>query len=299
MSAHAGQDFNQDDVLGAGVERGAFGGAPRHAAAHEAPEVVAKPKSALKFFLKLGAAMLGVVALVVMGMIFLGSRGSGSDDASFQQASPAAPQPVINTPTPAQAPPPVEMPASSMAAEQPQNDLGLVAAAEVSANAQAVPASQPVDTPQAQPPIQSNDASPIVAKAEVATTQATVAPPAKASEADSEKIARLESTIAALRGDVDRLMTAKNDAARRRDVAARQASRSAPAQRKAAPEPAQPARVAGVVLKAVVDKNAWVQVESGESVMVSPGDRIPGIGVVQSVNPESATVRLSDGRVIK
>lgn len=297
MSAHAGQDFNQDDVLGAGVERGAFGGAPRHAAAHEAPEVVAKPKSAMKFFLKLGAAMLGVMALVVMGMIFLGSRGSGSDDASFQQASPATPQPVINTPV--QAPPPVEVPAPSIAAEQPKNDLGLVAAAEVSANAQTVPASQPVDTSQAQPPIQSNDVSTTAVKADAATTQATVAPPAKASEPDSEKIARLESTIAALRGDVDRLMTAKNDAARRRDAAARQTSRSAPAQRKAAPEPAQPARVTGVVLKAVVDKNAWVQVESGESVMVSPGDRIPGIGVVQSVNPESATVRLSDGRVIK
>ncbi len=300
MNAHAGEHFNQDDVLGADVERGAFGSATRHGEDREAPEVVAKPKSALKFFLKLGGAMLGVMALVVAGLIFMGSRSSRDEDASFQQASPATPQPVISTPAPIQAPP-VEAPAAGVAVSQQQNDLGLATAPPTPDNAPAIAAPLTSDATQSQATASAPGVSPVAASATAppAPAPAAVAPVAQAGEADSAKIARLESTIAALRGDVDRLMTAKNEASQRRAAAARQASRPAPAQRQAPPEPAAAARVAGVVLKAVVDKNAWVQVESGESVMVSPGDRIPGIGVVQSVNPESATVRLSDGRVIK
>ena len=305
MSSHPGNTFNQDDVLGNNVERGAFQGGYADAAHRESAEVVAKPKSALKFLLKLGGVILGALALVFAVMLFLGSRNSGGDDASFQQASAPAPQPVISPPAPntagsAQAPigpqPTPEVPVAAGPAASAE--LGVISDEASGISSPPAPPTEPnpatAEANSAPPAAQASMPAPPVAPAIAQTAAQTT------SESDAAKLERLEDTIEALRGDVARLTQAKNAADRRRAAAARNTpSRSSPPTRKPAAEPAAPTRVSGVVLKAVVDKNAWVQVDSGESVMVAPGDRIPGVGVVQSVNPESATVRLSDGRVIK
>lgn len=59
-----------------------------------------------------------------------------------------------------------------------------------------------------------------------------------------------------------------------------------------------PTPIVGVSLKAIVDDNAWLQTESGETLSVHPGDNVPGIGVVKAVDPDSGTVRFTDGRVL-
>ena len=107
-----------------------------------------------------------------------------------------------------------------------------------------------------------------------------------------ELIARVEG----LSDDVWRLQQAarKSEPKPRTARASKKREPSAPS-RTSAP----PTKVEGVVLKAVVDQNAWLQTAGGESVMVSPGDSVPGGGVVKAVDPDSGTVLLSDGRVIR
>ncbi len=52
-------------------------------------------------------------------------------------------------------------------------------------------------------------------------------------------------------------------------------------------------------LKAVLDGRAWFQTKSGESITVTPGEEVPGIGIVKSIDIDRGEVRFANGVVIR
>lgn len=302
MSTYPGS-VDQDDVLGQGsVESSAFGhgGEPHQDDDLHAGVGSEKRKRNPLWLWVIGG--LGAAAVITVGaMLFLGRRGAANNDASFAQVAPAAPQPQMDAPAPAGAA--VAASASAAAAETPPS-ADPVNGSDVTIGAQASPATAPVAAPTA--PVVD---APVPA-AEASVESATPAKPAPdkpapvvaavpapaAQKSDAARLQELEERYEALSGDYARLsdkFQRASAAAEKRRAEARSATRSTPA-----PAPVV-AKVAGVQLKAVVDNSAWVQTESGDSVMVTPGDEIPGVGQVRSVDPETGTVRLADGRVIR
>lgn len=131
-------------------------------------------------------------------------------------------------------------------------------------------------------------------------------PPAQAPGADERK--QLNDRIEALSSDVARLEQKLLDQdQKKQDGGAKVVSprrMAASAQRKpgSADKPVvatPPAPIVGLTLKAIVDESAWLQTESGETVMVQPGDVIHGVGTVKTVDPDAGAVRLTDGRVLR
>ncbi|MDQ1090707.1 intracellular multiplication protein IcmG [Xanthomonas sacchari] len=55
----------------------------------------------------------------------------------------------------------------------------------------------------------------------------------------------------------------------------------------------------GIQLKAVLEGRAWLQMKSGETVSVAPGDSIPGAGTVSTIDVERNEVRLSNGSTLR
>lgn len=55
----------------------------------------------------------------------------------------------------------------------------------------------------------------------------------------------------------------------------------------------------GIQLKAVLEGRAWLQLKSGETVSVAPGDAIPGAGTVSAIDVERNEVRLSNGSALR
>lgn len=64
----------------------------------------------------------------------------------------------------------------------------------------------------------------------------------------------------------------------------------------AAPAPAP--KMDSLTLKAVLEGRAWVQLKSGETVTVAPGDEVGGV-TVTSIDAERGTVRMSNGAVLR
>lgn len=56
---------------------------------------------------------------------------------------------------------------------------------------------------------------------------------------------------------------------------------------------------ASISLKAVLDGRAWFVTKSGESISVSVGDTIPGVGPVQRIDPDQGQVIMSNGVVYR
>ncbi|MBH4098098.1 hypothetical protein I5M83_22180 [Pseudomonas aeruginosa] len=56
---------------------------------------------------------------------------------------------------------------------------------------------------------------------------------------------------------------------------------------------------ASVALKAVLDGRAWFVTKGGESISVSVGDTIPGVGSVQRIDPDQGQVIMSNGVVYR
>jgi len=297
------RSVDQDDVLGQGsVESSAFGngGEAHHQEDLHASLGSEKPKRNPLLLWVIGG--LGGAAMVtVAAVLFLGGRGSGNDDASFAQVAPAAPRPQMDATVPANTVA-TAVPSTSMPTADPINGDAVTIGSEASseppivATASAV-APSPQDTAVAPPPTRAESATSAPASLAKPTPVVTAAAPASAAQkSDSERLRDLEANYEALSGDYARLnekfLRASAAAEQRRAEARTSAARQAP------PKPVA-SKVPGVQLKAVVDNNAWVQTESGDSVMVSPGDEIPGVGQVRSVDPETGTVHLSDGRVIR
>lgn len=69
--------------------------------------------------------------------------------------------------------------------------------------------------------------------------------------------------------------------------------------RHAPPAKAVPTAPPGVILKAVVEGRAWLQLRSGDTITVAPGDSVPGLGAVSSIDAEREEVRFADGVVLK
>lgn len=291
MSTYPG-GVDQDDVLGQGtVESSAFdnvGHAPHEDDAHVGMGVAKRKKNPLWLWIIGGLAAAAI--LTVGALLVLGSRGASVDDASFAQVAPGAPQPKMDVqpPTAVATDPSIASPAI-----QPADPIN---GSDVTIGDQAAPGMVAQDAA-TQPQAAAAAPAPVAAATPAPVAAATPVPAAQMS--DAERLKRLEQRYEALSNDYDRL-NARVRAGNVGVAKPRGDVRSGSKQKAASvPAPVVDAKVPGVQLKAVVDHNAWVQTESGDSVMVAPGDEIPGVGRVRSVDSETGTVRLSDGRVIR
>jgi len=57
--------------------------------------------------------------------------------------------------------------------------------------------------------------------------------------------------------------------------------------------------VARATLKAVLDGRAWFQTKSGETLTVSVGEEVPGLGVVKSIDTDLGEVRFANGSSVR
>ena len=168
---------------------------------------------------------------------------------------------------------------------------------EVPAEVSQAPGLAPVDVPALAP--SPSAADPVVAPAPAAVEAAVDDPKEDATKVVDENAA-LRQRVDALTGEVARLERLVKSTPRPQAASRPQASRkAAPDAPNTSPSPAQPAPIVGLTLKAIVDTSAWLQTESGETVMVQPGDLIHGVGTVKAVDPEAGTVRMNDGRVLR
>jgi hypothetical protein len=51
-------------------------------------------------------------------------------------------------------------------------------------------------------------------------------------------------------------------------------------------------------LKALIPGRAWLQTREGATATVTLGDRLPGYGIIQTINTDSGIVTTSSGNVI-
>ena len=52
-------------------------------------------------------------------------------------------------------------------------------------------------------------------------------------------------------------------------------------------------------LKAVLEGRAWFQAKNGETITVSPGEEVPGLGIVKSIDIDRGEVRFNNGAVVQ
>ncbi len=55
----------------------------------------------------------------------------------------------------------------------------------------------------------------------------------------------------------------------------------------------------GLQLKAVLEGRAWLQTKGGESITVSPGETVPGLGVAKIIDAEQGQIIFSNGLVLR
>lgn len=317
------QELNQNDVLGDTLDddQGIFNRPPSDDAQ---PKVKEKKKEILGLSLGLWALLIGtgIFVVFILGRTFMGRGGSeGSDQGEFQAAS-GSPMSLEAAEAEEQTPPRAELandplqapsagfiaqPGSSQKDDQPAPPV-LQTAAQLPEAADLAPgiAAGPVAPAKSGPADVGQEVQPHTA-ASVSTQQHVTAAAPVASAVDIEelqnRVSALETRLAALgpqNTSASRAARAAPAASRRAPVARgdRETTSRPRAQQNGQGAPAS-APVTGVTLRAVVADSAWVQTSTGESVQVRTGDMIPGIGTVKGVHPETGSVSLADGRVIK
>ncbi len=292
--------INQDDVLAQGVEIGEFNGPTG-----EEPNIRSqKPKKKNGGLLTWIIGGVAASALITVGIMFFIGRGNSNDyDPGYAQIGAPALQPEMEAAPTAPAYPPTGEEAgpgdslgvdsgeatSIVPASPEQAELGQVQSPPAEATTQA-----PVDVPAVEPGTAAPPPTPAV-EAPVAASSSVPEPAGQQAPIDTQ-VQMLTRAVAALSSDVERLQQARTDAEKRRAVAAKRAA--TPADEKSTQAQAS-APITGITLKAVVDNNAWLQLSNGESLMVTTGDQIPGLGTVKAVDPDGGVVRLADGRTLR
>jgi len=157
---------------------------------------------------------------------------------------------------------------------------------------------------------------PVAAVATVAVTQPSgqAAPSSTARLESQDELQQLRAKVQELEKRVAALAAAggpaRSSAQRESRQAARQAAATTPrakpkdgiaSARVAAASGSKAESVAptGIQLKAVLEGRAWLQLKSGETVSVAPGDAIPGAGTVSAIDVERNEVRLSNGSSLR
>lgn len=297
------ENFDQDNVF-----------AETNSAFDDRPATAAKAGKGSKATVKKGGGSIPISLWIVIGVMILlvgfvlmrllggggGEANSGDDLAPISQATPQIvedqPQEAVHAAAPAAVLDPLQQ-------GVPQAHELLIPGDEVlqppvAAPTPAVAEVAVADTASA--PV----ALPAASVASVNTPAVTVAASQSVPLNNDERKA-YESKIEALSGDVERLRrqigdgkTARASAAPRRRAAPSTASSAVASSPKpvtqTAPEP-----IVGVRLKAIVEDSAWLQSASGETVMVQPGDKVEGVGMVKAIDPDAGTVRFTDGRVLR
>lgn len=156
---------------------------------------------------------------------------------------------------------------------------------------------------------------PVAAVATVAVTQPSgqAAPSSAARPESQDELQQLRLKVQELEKRVASLAAAGGPARSSAPREARQAARQAATTSRAKPKDGiASARVVaapgsktesvapnGIQLKAVLEGRAWLQLKSGETVSVAPGDAIPGAGTVSAIDVERNEVRLSNGSSLR
>lgn len=296
-------NVNQDDVFGSGVEASAFGAKPQHRNEANAGIVVEKPKSRAKWLI---GALVAFALVVVAAITFV---KMDRDEGSFAQVSAPRPQMDVMAAAPMSPVPEAAGANGAVVASVPPEAPPLESdPAPTDPNAAVALKVVPQVGPQSQPEAsQEPAAAPRVAPVPSSAPETAVAPASGGAEkqegVSDQQLKLITARYEALSGDHARLKQKYDDLVATRPSTQRRAQAkrvSAPIARvKPVEAAASPVAIPGVRLKAVVESNAWVQTDDGDSVMVAPGDQIPGVGQVRSVDPETGTVQLSDGRVIR
>ncbi len=303
--------INQDDALGVGEEysdtQGMLGSG-RGKARPTATVEVAEGGGKAKWFL-IAFALMMLAALGWVGWRFLGSGGAEVDGGAL--LLPAA----ESTALPMTGAPVNEAPVAPADSAQPVGP----------AEEMLPPAASPVEPAAAVLP--AGAASPTEPGAPAATASATQLAPAPAesplpapmsstSMAATEQAAKEASTIASLREELSsakaRIAALEKEGSNRAPAHARAAKPAATARRSgSAPrsvaasvrEDRKPAAKVssppGVILKAVLEGRAWLQVGSGETISIAPGDDVAGAGTVSAIDAERGEVRFASGAVLK
>lgn len=237
------------------------------------------------------AWLWAVIALMALLVIFVVFRLVSSRRAA---QSPAEIAPIVQTP---------QTPQSAIAPSVPEPEVQATAQPDLATGTDApalpIPGEDPIaplvtNTPAPRPEAPAVQAAPAQAQAQAQATPQQLS-------ADERKL--LNDRIEALSNDVERLekklvaQQSRGGAAPSRRIAPAVTQRKPAAAEKATATTHAP--ITGLTLKAIVDESAWLQTESGETVMVQPGDVIHGVGTVKAVDPEAGAIRLVDGRVLR
>lgn len=268
-----------------------------------ASKVVKKGGGSIPVWLWAVIAVMVLLVTFVIVKIISGRREANAPEAiapivQTTQSSPAASAPA---PAPVSIQPVVQDAAPQPSATPTTNALPIPGEETVVPQAAAAAAVQP--DPVATAPVPAP--APVAAAPTPAVPVPAVQKPAtQAMDGDERK--QLTDRIEALSSDVESLRRqlqeqqdqnkTKPHAPRRQAVAVAPVRKPTGAQQ---PEQAPSAPIEGLTLKAVVEDSAWLQTQSGETVMVQAGDVIHGVGTVKSVDPDAGVVRLSDGRVLR
>lgn len=310
--------IDQDDALGVGNEeysdtQSMFGNG-RGTGRPTATVAVAEGGSKAKFFM-IAFALLMLAALGWVGWKFIGSRGGGEVDggalllpAAEPTALPMTGAPVNEvTSVPTDGAQPVD-PAKGVtpAPSPPQPVEQIVGNVPVGVASQAVPgavaagssATQPVPGPAESPlPSQSSDTGAADQAAKDANTIASLREQLSTATARLAVLERDGSNHVSTTTPKTKAVAVRAVAAPKKTVASRPVEAAAvPAERKTSTRVPPPS---GVILKAVLEGRAWLQVSSGDTISVAPGDDVAGVGTVSAIDAERAEVRFGNGAVLK
>lgn len=200
----------------------------------------------------------------------------------------ATPQPAqANTTTPA-----------AQAGGVPQQGVN----SQATAQAQPQPQAQATQPQQAVPP----------AEQQTAPAQRVVATQGDELAKVNARIDGIEKNIASLHEEIARLAagagtrhaekptpTAKKASAKPSVKPKKAEEKAAPAKKDEARESKQPVAKGDLHLKAVLDGRAWFQTKNGESITVSPGEEVRGVGTVKSIDAERGQVVFTNGAVVR
>lgn len=323
------RSINQDDVLGGGVEEdlspSEFGAKIRDEPEYDDGPAAPKKKSTLLPLIGgivVALCIVGFFGWKIMAPYLGGNHRAGSDRDTFAPIAETAPrtQPFPQTADPQAMIPGQVAPATSGASTD-------IPPAQVSAPVAPQQQIQPVGQKVVGDKVIIGQTPPVADKP---ISPATQAAPASTDEIVqiNRRIDGLGATLGALKETVEKLQSEmqKIHAA----VAAKPASVHAAAAKPvlpkpavaavAAKKPASPAAVAGkktaevgkseavaidskpsgdVQLQAVLQDRAWFKTKTGETITVSVGEELKGVGIVQQIDADSGSVVFPNGVVYR
>lgn len=322
--------INQDNVLGGDdddLSPSEFGG--RGGDEHEIDDDPPTPPKKKSGMIPLIGGVVAAIAIVggfgwkILSPYFGNDRG-GNDREAFAQIAAPKPQPFAPEPAPPQAAAPAPAPAALDQMSPAQGGAPAAPSPQVVVTGSSVSVNTPM--PDAASKVAVADDKAItgqqkVADKAVAPPQSVQTPPAGAEEIAqiNKRIDGISTALAALKETVEKLqadMKSRSQAklapvaaaakpASPPAVAKKPAAPSAPAAKKqaegskpdVAATDAKPA--ADLQLQAVLQDRAWFKTKTGETITVSAGEEVKGVGVVKQIDADGGRVVFTNGAVYR